>query len=69
MVSQSRFSTPFWPFASTEIVKRSTAVGSVLTFMSIVKRSFAALWAVPHWPVSLLTMSFQPFAVGIVHSV
>src|SRR5262249_22608022 len=69
VVSQSRFKTPPVGLGSTLIVKRSTTCESVDSFRSILNRSRSALCAVPHCPVSLFTISFQPFAVGSVHSV
>src|SRR5262249_61494330 len=66
VVSQSRFKTPPVGLGSTLIVKRSTTCESVDSFRSILNRSRSALCAVPHCPVSLFTISFQPFAVGSV---
>src|SRR2546429_1902084 len=65
--SHSSFNTPPFPFGSIAIVNCSTGCRRVSTRMSSRARSYRASYSVPHCPVFLLTMSFQPVGEGMVH--
>ena len=54
---------------SNPMVNCSTGAASVSTFASTRTRSCSGWYSVPHCPVCLLTMSFQPPGAGRVQSV
>ena len=66
VVPQSMLSVGL-PLASTMlIVSWSTGFGSFSTLRSARPRSLSSLYSVPHWPVCLLTTSFQLVGPGTV---
>src|SRR5258708_32679996 len=55
------------PFRS--MVNCSTGAAGFETFISMRARSWVWSYSVPHWPVCLLMISFQPVSEGSVYSV
>src|SRR6516162_7379693 len=64
--AQSSFKVAVFPLVlSREIVNCSVGEAFLETFMSTRARSWLSAYLVPHCPVSLLMISFQPVSLGI----